>query len=150
MRRVMLWLVALAWLTAGSEHVQASATGVAVPMWMELDGAYYSVDPMQEIAPQFLLDVKAMVLPFTSATQCRRRSGDAMVVGPLTLYYSPQVLPLPLASVEIQLVPMVFRLRSTTGDIECLGTVAAPPPPPPPPNPDLVYASGFETGDASE
>ena len=57
------------------------------PFLLNLDGRYYTASQAIQIYP----DILAVVVPETSASNCRRPNGEAVTPGGQVLYYGPQV-----------------------------------------------------------
>jgi len=123
-------------ITAAAMSVAASAT---VPIYLELDGAYYSVPA----GSTFEYLPGAWVVSETSMTGCNRRNNEVQQYSNFALLYGPN-----LDFVYLNVVSSyacfgtsadeacVLTLASTTGDILCGGDVAGP---------DPIFANGFDS-----
>jgi len=123
-------------ITAAAMSVAASTA--TVPIYLELDGVYYSVPA----GSTFEYLPGAWVVSETSMTACNRRNNEVQQYSNFALLYGPN-----LDFVYLSLVSSyschgsaldeacVLTLASTTSDILCGGAVAAP---------DPIFANGFD------
>ena len=120
------WLMGLA--------VFASTAG-AVPLYLELDGAYYTVAPGSTVE----YEGSAWVAPQTSMIGCNRRNNQVQQFSDFDLFYGPNLDNLSGSSYscvgDTADEACVLAMTSTTGDIVCGGAVPAP---------DPIFADGFD------
>ena len=115
-----------------------STANATVPFYLELDGAYYSIPAGATV--EYIGD--AWVVTQTSMTGCDRRNGQVQQFSNFALFYGPNLDVVYLTGSSYYCVgttsdeACVLALTSTTGDIVCGGTVAAP---------DPIFANGFDS-----
>ncbi len=124
---------------AAVELVLDAAT---VPIYLELDGDYFSVPAgtLFEYVPG------SWVVPATSMTACGRRNGQVQQFSSFSLLYGPNLDIVYLSTAEASSSytcagtsaheACVLAMRSTTDDIVCGGAVAAP---------DPLFANSFDS-----
>ena len=123
-----LWLMGLAMF---------ASTATAVPLYLELDGAYYTVAPGSTVE----YEGSAWVAPQTSMIGCNRRNNQVQQFSDFDLFYGPNLDVVYLSASTYSCVgdavdeACVLAMTSTTGDIVCGGAVAAP---------DPIFADGFD------
>ena len=118
MRRIGRWAL-LAVL-----GLPCSAMAEGKPFLLNLDGRYYTASQAIQIYP----DILAVVVPETSASNCRRPNGEAVTPGGQVLYYGPQVTQLFIypPSSWSQSPAVITRLATVDGDVVCDGEIAEP------------------------
>ena len=119
--------------------LSVAATTATVPIFLELDGVYYSVPA----GSTFEYVPGSLVVTETSMTACNRRNNEVQRYSNFALLYGPN-----LEFVYLSVFgsygcigtaaneACVFVMASTTGDILCGGAVAAP---------DPIFANGFDS-----
>lgn len=109
----------------------------AVPLCLGLDGEYYSIPAGSTV--EYIGD--AWVVTATSMSACDRRNGQVQQFSNFALFYGPNLDVVYLTGSSYYCVgtaadeACVLALTSTTGDIVCDGTIAAP---------DPIFANGFD------
>lgn len=117
--------------------VMLNAASQSVPLYLELDGAYYSIEPGGVV--EYVND--GWVVTQTSMAGCDRRDGSVQQYSHLALFYGPNLDVVYLAGSTYSCFgdtadrACALAMTSTTGDIVCAGAVAAP---------DAIFADGFE------
>jgi len=119
--------------------LSVAATTATVPIFLELDGVYYSVPA----GSTFEYVPGALVVSETSMTACNRRNNEVQQYSNFALLYGPNLDFVYLSVVGSYACfgtaaneACVFAMASTTRDILCGGTVAAP---------DPIFANGFDS-----
>jgi len=129
----------LRWLLVAN-LLSSTADPTSVPLYLELDGTYYSVLPGGTI--EYIGD--AWVVTETTMASCNRRNNDVQQYSSFGLFYGPNldiVYLNPTAGSSYacyggaQLEYCALTMTSTTDDIVCDGVVAAP---------DPIFGNGFE------
>lgn len=116
------------------------ANAATVPLYLELDGAYYDIPAggIIEYVPG------AWVVTQTSMTACNRRNNQVQQYSDFSLLYGPNldIVYLSMAAGSSYACygtaadeACVLAMVSMTGDILCGGAVAAP---------DPIFANGFD------
>lgn len=118
------------------------STACAEPLYLELDGAYYTVTPGSTIE----YEGSAWVAPQTSMIGCDRGNNQIQQFSDFALLYGANLDIVYLSTIEVGSSyfcvgsatdeACVLAMISTTGDIVCGGAVAAP---------DPIFANGFDS-----
>lgn len=114
-----------------------AGTAGAVPLYLELDGAYYSIVPGSTVE----YEGSAWVAPQTSMIGCERRNNQVQQFSDFDLFYGPNFDVVYLSGSSYSCFgeaadeTCVLAMTSTTGDIVCGGAVPAP---------DPIFADGFD------
>lgn len=117
------------------------ASAQTVPTYLELDGLYYTVPS----GASFEFVPGAWVVPQTTMTACNRRNNQVQQYSDFALLYGANLDIVYLSTGEAGSSysclgtpsdeACVLAMISTTGDIVCSGTVAAP---------DPIFANSFD------
>lgn len=117
--------------------VLLKTASASVPLYLELDGAYYSIAPGSVVE----YEGSAWVAPQTSMIGCNRRNNAVQQYSNFALLYGPNLDIVYLSGSSYRCFgdavdkACALAMTSTTGDIVCAGVVAAP---------DAIFADGFE------
>lgn len=109
----------------------------SVPLYLELDGAYYAIAPGSTVE----YEGSAWVAPQTSMMGCNRKNNQVQEYSNFALLYGPNLDIVYLSGSSYSCFgdavdkACVLAMTSTTDDIACSGAVAAP---------NAIFADGFE------
>lgn len=117
--------------------VMLNVASASVPLYLELDGAYYSIAPGSVVE----YEGSAWVAPQTSMIGCNRRNNQVQQFSNFALLYGPNLDVVYLSGSSYSCFgdaadeACVLAMTSPTGDIVCGGVVAPP---------DPIFADGFD------
>ena len=128
------------WASIAWTALALAGTGTPVPIYLVLDGLYYTVLPGGTVQ----YTGGAWFVTATTMTACHRRDNDFQQYSTFDLFYGPALDVVYLNSANGSsydchgIAPHAYcavTMTSMTDDILCSGTVAAP---------DPIFANGFE------